>query len=44
MIRENWRVTTDEEAGELKITHGSAHQIVHDVPQYQELSTGWVLK
>lgn len=28
---ENWRVTTHEMAEELKVSHGSAHHIIHEM-------------
>jgi len=42
--RENRRVTTDEVAVELGITHGSAHHIMHDVLQYHKVCARWVPK
>jgi transposase len=44
VIRENRRVTIDEVAGELKISHGSAHHIIHDVLQYHKVSARWIPK
>lgn len=35
MIRENWRVTLGEVAGELKLSHGSENHIVYNVLQYR---------
>jgi hypothetical protein len=40
VIRENWRVV----AGELKISQGSVHHVIHDVLQYQKVSARWVPK
>jgi transposase len=44
VIRENRRVTIDEVAGELKISHGLAHHIIHDVLQYHKVSARRVPK
>jgi histone-lysine N-methyltransferase SETMAR len=44
VIRENGWVTIDEVAGELKISHGSSHHMIHDVLQYHKVSTRWVPK
>lgn len=44
VIRKNRRVTTDELAMELGISHGSAHHIMHDVLQYHEVWARWVPK
>jgi hypothetical protein len=44
VIRENRRVTTDEVAVELGISHGSAHHITHDVLQYHKVCARWVPK
>jgi hypothetical protein len=40
VIRENRQMV----AGELKISHGSAHHIIHDVLQYYKVSARWVPK
>jgi hypothetical protein len=40
VIRENRRVV----GAELKISHGSAHHIIHDVLQYHKFSARWVPK
>jgi hypothetical protein len=42
VIRENCRVAIDEVALELRISHGSAHRILHDVHQYQKGCARWV--
>jgi len=44
VIRKNRRVTTDEVAVELGISHDSAHHIMHDVLQYHEVCARWVPK
>jgi histone-lysine N-methyltransferase SETMAR len=44
VLRENRRVTIDKVAGELKISHGSAHHIIHDMLQYHKVSARWVPK
>jgi len=33
IVKENRRVTVNEIAAHLDMSHGSAHHIVHDVPQ-----------
>jgi hypothetical protein len=43
-IRENRWVTIDEMAAELKVSHGSAHHIVHDMLQYHKVSARWLPK
>ena len=39
---ENRRVTQSDIAACLKISHGSAHHIVHDVLQFHKVSARWV--
>jgi hypothetical protein len=41
-IRENRRITTDEVALGLGISHGFACHIMHDVLQYHKVCTQWV--
>ena len=38
MVMENRRVTQNDTAAFLKISHGSAHHIVHDVFQFVKVS------
>jgi len=42
IVMENRRVTQNDIAACLKISHGSAHHIVHDVLQFHKLSARWV--
>jgi histone-lysine N-methyltransferase SETMAR len=42
IIRENRRITIDEVALELGISHGSAHHIMHDILQYHKVAARWV--
>jgi hypothetical protein len=42
IVRENRRVTLNETAASLNISHGSAHHIVHDVLQFHKVSARWV--
>lgn len=44
LIHGNRRVTIDEVAEELYISHGSAHHIIHDILQYHKVSSSWVPK
>jgi hypothetical protein len=41
VVRENRRVTADEVALELDISHGCAHHIMHDVLQYHKVCARW---
>jgi len=41
-VMENRRVTRNDIAASLKISHGSAHHIVHDVLQFHKVSARWV--
>jgi len=38
IVKENRRVTVNEIAAHLDMSHGSAHHIVHDVLQFHKLS------
>lgn len=38
IVQENLQITINEMAGELKISHGMAHHIIHSVLQYQKVS------
>ena len=42
IVLENRRVTLNDIAACLKISHGSAHHIVHDVLQFHKVSARWV--
>jgi len=42
IVKENRRVTVNEIAARLDMSHGSAHHIVHDVLQFHKVSTRWV--
>jgi hypothetical protein len=42
VIQENRRVTTDEAALELDISHGPAHHIKHNIFQYHKVCARWV--
>ena len=42
IVMENRRVTLNDIAACLKISHGSAHHIVHDVLQFHKVSARWV--
>ena len=42
IVMENCRVTQNDIAACLKISHGSAHHIVHDVLQFHKVSARWV--
>ncbi|CAN7988824.1 unnamed protein product, partial [Ixodes hexagonus] len=44
LIHRNWRVTIDEVAEELNISHGSTHHIIPDILQYDKVSARWVPK
>jgi len=41
-VKENRRVTVNEIAAYLHMSHGSAHHIVHDVLQFHKVSAWWV--
>ena len=43
IMKENRRVTVNEIAAHLAISHGSAHHIVHDVLQFHKVSARWML-
>ena len=42
VVKENCRVTLNDIAACLKISHGSSHHIVHDVLQFHKVSARWV--
>ncbi|GFR18113.1 histone-lysine N-methyltransferase SETMAR [Trichonephila clavata] len=42
MIRANRRITIDEVAEELGISHGRAQNIIHDILRYRKVSARWV--
>ncbi|PNF29610.1 hypothetical protein B7P43_G01634 [Cryptotermes secundus] len=42
IVRENRRVTLNEIAASLNISHGSARHIVHDMLQFHKVSARWV--
>jgi len=42
IVMENRRVTLNDIAACLKISHGSAHHTVHDVLQFHKVSARWV--
>jgi len=42
IVKENRRVTVNEIASHLDMSHGSAHRIVHHVLQFNKVSTRWV--
>ena len=44
IVMENRRVTLNDSVACLKISHGSAHYIVHDVLQFHKVSTRWMLQ
>jgi len=39
IVKENRRVTVNEIAAHLDMSHGSAHHIIHDVMQFHKMST-----
>jgi len=41
IVKENRRVTVNEIAAHLDISHGSVHHIVHDVLQFHKVSARW---
>ena len=42
IVKENRRVKVNEIAAHLYMNDGSAHHIVHDVPQFHNVSARWV--
>ena len=42
IVKENRRVTVNEIATHLDMSHGSAHHIFHDVLQFHKVSARWV--
>ncbi|GFR32982.1 histone-lysine N-methyltransferase SETMAR [Trichonephila clavata] len=44
MIRANRRITIDEVAEELGISHERAQNIIHDILRYRKVSSRWVLR
>ena len=42
IVKENRRVTVNEKAAHLDMSHGSAHHIFHDVLQFHKVSARWV--
>jgi len=42
IVKENRRVTVNEIAAHLDMSHGSAHHIVHGVLQFHKMSASWV--
>ena len=42
IMKENRRVTVNEIAAHLDMSHGSAHHIVHDVLQFHKVSAKWL--
>ena len=42
IVKEYRRVTVNEIAAHLDMSHGSAHHIVHDVLQFHKVSARWV--
>ena len=42
IVMENCQVTQNDIAACLKISHGSAHHVVHDVLQFRKVSARWV--
>jgi len=44
IVKENRRVTVNEKAAHLDVSHGSAHHIVHDVLQYLLCSINYEIK
>jgi len=39
IVKENRRITVNEIAAHLDVSHGSAHHIVHDVLQFHKVSS-----
>jgi len=42
IVKENHLITVHEIAAHLDMSHGSAHHIVHDIPQFHKMSARWV--
>jgi len=42
IVKKNRRVTANEIAAHMDMSHGSAHHIVHDVLQFRKVSEMWV--
>jgi len=42
IVKDNRRVTVNEIAAHMDMSHGSAHHIVHDVLQFHKVSARWV--
>jgi len=42
IVKENCRVTVNEIAIHLDMSHGTAHHIIHDVLQFHKASARWV--
>jgi len=42
IVKENRRVTVNEIAAHMDMSHGSAHHIIHDVVQFHKVSARWV--
>jgi len=42
IVKENRRITVNEIATHLDMSHGSGHHIVHDVLQFRKVSARWV--
>jgi len=42
IVKENRRVTVNEIAAHLDMSHGSAHHIVHDILQFHKMSARWM--
>jgi len=43
-VKENRRVTVNEIAAHVDMSHGSIHHIVHDVLKFTKVSARWVLR
>jgi len=41
-VKENYHITVNETAAHLDRSHGSAHNIVHDVLQFHKVCARWV--
>ena len=44
IVKENRRVTVNEIAAHLDMSHGSAHHIVHDILQFHKVSVNYEIK
>jgi len=42
IVKANRRITVNEIAAHLDMSHGSAHHIIHDVLQFHKVSARWV--